>query len=203
MFFWTDYARFVISLFAVVGPFTAVPAFLSLTNGMASTERSRLALTASATAALVLIAAALTGQLLLVALGASIGSLRVGGGFVLLMMAFSMLNPGDSPRQEKFSKKACGIVPLGLPLLAGPGAISAVIVESQSHACPTHTVVVIACVAVVCGVAWCVLRLAQPIGERIGQSGLDVVSRLFGLFLAAMAVQIIAQGLRALFPALG
>jgi multiple antibiotic resistance protein len=199
---WPEYSRFAVSLFAILTPFAAVPAFLSLTQGLPSPERSRIATAAAGTAALVLVAAALLGNIALAALGTSLGSLRVGGGLVLLAMAFSMLNPRAAGRRAPRGSPASGIVPLGLPLLAGPGSISSVIVEMHNGAGLDHATAVIACVVSTCAVTWLILRLAQPIGERIGQDGLDVLSRLFGLLLAAIAVEIITAGLRALFPIL-
>jgi multiple antibiotic resistance protein len=200
---WPEYSRFAISLFAILTPFAAVPAFLSITEGLPSLERSRTATQAAGTAALVLVVAALMGNVILAALGTSLGSLRVGGGLVLLTMAFSMLTSSDAvlpPGAENHCSG--GIVPLGLPLLAGPGSISSVIVEMRHGSGIVHASVVIVCVLSTCVTVWAILRLAEPIGERIGQSGLNVLNRLFGLLLAAIAVEIIAAGLRSLFPLL-
>jgi multiple antibiotic resistance protein len=204
MLTWSEYSSFAISLFAILTPFAAVPAFLSLTEGLTSVERLRTATTAASTAAIVLVVAALLGQMILTVLGASLGSLRVGGGLVLLLTALSMLNPRDDRRRPGSKQSpSAGIVPLGLPLLAGPGAISAVIVEMHHGEGVEHAAVVVLCVVSSCVAVWMILRLAQPIGERIGQSGLNALSRLFGLLLAAIAIKIIAVGLRSLFPALG
>jgi multiple antibiotic resistance protein len=208
---WTEYSGFAISLFAILTPFGVLPVFLSLTAGLPSTKCSRVATIAALTAALVLVAAALLGWLILAALGTSIGSLRVGGGLVLLLMAFSMLNPHEGPssravelgRNTVAQTPSGGIVPLGLPLLAGPGAISTVIVEMRHGAGFCHDALVIACILSTCGMAWALMRLAQPIGKHLGPSGLTVMRLLFGLLLAANAVEIITDGLRALFPILG
>jgi multiple antibiotic resistance protein len=129
--------------------------------------------------------------------------LRVGGGLVLLLMALSMSNPGDaSVRRAGRNTSSGAIVPLGVPLLAGPGSISSVMVEMRHGSGIFHATAVILCVVTTCATVWAVLRFAQPIGDRIGQTGLDILSRLFGLLLAAMAVKIIASGLRSLFPIL-
>jgi multiple antibiotic resistance protein len=207
---WTEYTNFAISLFAILTPFVALPAFLSLTAGLDPNERSRVATVAALTAALVLVVAAVLGKLILAAFGTSIGSLRVGGGLVLLLMAFSALNPreasflrpADPGRSTVVDRQSGGIVPLGLPLLAGPGSISSVIVEMRHGAGLGHEALVIACILATCSTAWGLLRLAQPIGRRIGPSGLTAMSRLFGLLLAAVAVEVITDGLRALFPIL-
>jgi multiple antibiotic resistance protein len=106
---------------------------------------------------------------MLAALGTSLGSLRVGGGLVLLTMAFCMLRSRDA-RAEPDTPGAGGIVPLGLPMLAGPGAIGSVIVEMRHGSGMVHATVVIACVLSNCVTVWGILRLAEPIGERIGQT---------------------------------
>src|SRR5262249_18916194 len=114
MLSWPEYTRFAMSLFAILTPFAAVPLFLNLTEGLPSPEKSRTARAAASTAAVVLVVAALTGHVILAAFGTSLGSLRVGGGLVLLITAFSMLRPARArPRSER--DPTGGIVPLGLP----------------------------------------------------------------------------------------
>lgn len=201
---WLEYPHFAASLLAILTPFAAVPAYLSLTHDLPTWEQSRSALLAAGTAAAVLIIAALMGPVIMGLLGVSVASLRVDGGLVLLLMALSMSNPGDtSVRQASPNASSGAIVPLGVPLLAGPGSISSVMVEMHHGAGIFHAAAVILCVLTTCATVWAVLRFAQPIGHWIGETGLDIASRLFGLLLAAMAVKIIAVGLRSLFPVLG
>lgn len=207
---WSEYTRFVISLFAILTPFAAIPIYLGLTEGRSQTERQAIARTAVLTVVAVLWASALAGDVVLQILGTSLDSFRVGGGIVLLLMALSMLNARVSPVQqthdevsEAEGKTAIGVVPLGLPLLAGPGAISSVIIEMHRSDSLLHQALVLACIAVVALGLWVSLRLAEPIGARLGRTGLNILNRLFGLLLAAVAVEIIAVGLRALFPGLG
>jgi multiple antibiotic resistance protein len=200
---WSEYPHFAASLLAILTPFAAVPPYLSLTRGLTTWERSHSAVLAAGTAAAVLITAGLIGPVVLGALGVSVGSLRVGGGLVLLLMALSMSNPSDNPVPRASRDASGAIVPLGVPLIAGPGSISSVMVEMRHGAGIFHAVAVILCVLTTCATVWAVLRFAQPIGDRIGQTGLDILSRLFGLLLAAIAVKIIAVGARSLFPVLG
>src|SRR5260370_15093908 len=149
---WPEYSRFAISLFAILTPFAAVPAFLSISEGLASPERSRTATQAAGTAALVLVVAALMGNVILAALGTSLGSLRVGGGLVLLTMAFSMLTSSEArlPAGAE-NRHPGGVVPLCLPLLAGPGSISSGIVDVRHRSGIVHASVVIVCVLSTCG----------------------------------------------------
>jgi multiple antibiotic resistance protein len=203
-----EYARFVISLFAILSPFAAIPLFLTLTGGFDTKQKSRTAAAASATVAAVLIVSAFAGEPILAALGTSLDAFRVGGGIVLLLVALSMLSAQTSTVQHRPEEAAdadtsssVGVVPLGIPLLAGPGSISAVIIEMSGGAVG-HQAAIVLCILIVCLTTWAILRLAYPIGRQLGKIGLNVLSRLFGLILAAIAVQVMATGLRALFPGL-
>lgn len=206
---WQEYSKFVIALFAILTPFAAIPIFLGLTEGRSERERNLIAQQAVLTVASVLIVSALVGDLVLRLLGTSLDSFRVGGGLVLLLIALSMLNANVSAMKqtegeasEAEGRSAIGVVPLGLPLLAGPGAITTVIIQMQKGHGPMHGGLIIGCIVFVCLLLWGSLRLAGPIGNRLGQIGLNIMSRLFGLLLASVAVETIATGLRALFPGL-
>jgi multiple antibiotic resistance protein len=203
------YARFLISLFAILSPFAAIPLFLTLTDNFDTQQKSRTAAAASATVAAVLIISGLAGELILTALGTSLDAFRVGGGIVLLLVALSMLSAQTSTVQHRpeetvdaDTSSSVGVVPLGIPLLAGPGSISAVIIEMNHAPSFAHQVAIVGCILIVCTATWAILRLAYPIGRRLGRIGLNVLSRIFGLILAAIAIQVMATGLRALFPGL-
>ena len=205
----SDYVRFLVSLFAILTPFAALPTFLTLTQGETPEQQRLTALTAARTVAGVLIAASLSGDAVLSVLGASIHSFRVGGGLVLVLMSLSMLSAKVSSVQQSAEeavavedRTSSGVVPLGIPLLAGPGAISSVIVEGHRIASIWHQVGVIACIIVVAAALYWSLRLAVPIGEKLGRFGLNIINRLFGLLLAAIGVEMMAGGLRALFSGL-
>ena len=198
-----EYSRFVISLLAVLGPISALPIFLSHTKSLSSVETSRTAIIAAGTAALVLVAAALMGQSVLRMLGTSLGSLQIAGGLVMLLMALSGLNPRDVPGTPDGEEgPSAGVVPLGFPVLAGPGSISSVIVAMRHGSGVGNTAMVIACVLAVCVAAWLVLRAAHPIRHYLGRRGTSALSRFFAFLLAAIAVEIITAGLRSLFPGL-
>ena len=206
---WTEYSRFVIALFAILTPFAAIPLFLNLTAGQSEKERARTARTAVLTIAILLVSSALLGDAILRLIGTSLDSFRVGGGIVLLLMALSMLSAQVSSVQqtpdevrEAINKDAVGVVPIGIPLLAGPGSISAVIIQMERSADYFHQALIIACILFVCGLVWGALALATFIGERLGRTGLNILNRIFGLLLAAIAVEVIAAGLRGLFPGL-
>lgn len=204
------YLRFAVALFTILTPFAAIPIFLALTDGYSRRAKRKAAVTATITVATVLTVSVLSGDALLALLGTSLPSFRVGGGIVLLLMGLSMLHAQVSPVQQTGPERAeaeardnVGVVPLGLPLLAGPGSISTVIIENQRSSDWRHTAALIAVILGVCTTVYIFLWAADPIGRRMGTIGLNIVNRLFGLLLAAIAVEIMAKGLLALFPALG
>ena len=205
---WQEYLRFVVTLTAVLDPFLAVPIFVSATAGYRASQRKRLARIVTITVFLVLTGAALFGEGLLRLLGASLPAFQVGGGLVLLLMALAMLNAkvGEmrqtrAEAEELESGELSGVVPLAVPLLAGPGAISTTIIAAQRGGV-AHTAALIGCVLLVCVLLWSLLRLAHAVGARMGTTGLNIATRLLGLLLAAIAIQTMAEGLRILFPGL-
>jgi multiple antibiotic resistance protein len=207
---WTEYTRFFTALLVILDPFMAVPIFLSLTHSCTAAERRRVANIATLSVVLILVVSALSGERLLVFMGTSLASFRVGGGIVLLLMALSMLRAQpdtlrttESEVSARDGAQGVAVVPLAIPLLAGPGAISTVIIQMHRSTEPLEPLLVIACIFLVCSVLWVVLRLAAPIGNTLGETGLNIINRLFGLILAAIAVEVMSNGLRQLFPVLG
>ena len=204
-----EYLRFVVTLTAVVDPFLAVPFFITLTTQRSDDERRRLAQAVAFTVFVVLGVAAFAGEALLEMIGASLAAFRVGGGLVLLLMSLAMLNAqAGGVRQSHAEAKELeagelqGVVPLAIPLLAGPGAISTTIIAAEGGGL-AHQLVIVLCIAVVCLVSWITMRASSRIAARMGTTGLNVATRILGLLLAAMAVQTMAVGLRQLFPGLG
>ena len=203
-----EYLRFLVTLTAVLDPFLAVPIFLALTASRDAAARKALVRVVGLTVFAVLTASALLGEAILQAIGASLAAFRVGGGLVLLLMALAMRNAqAGGVRQsrqeadELESGELSGVVPLAVPLLAGPGAISTTIIAAQKGGL-AHLAAIIACIAVVSALTWVVLRAAHAIGGRLGTTGLNIATRLLGLLLAALAIQTMAEGLRQLFPGL-
>ncbi len=205
---WQEYLRFAVTLTAVLDPFLAVPIFVSVTAGGGVRGRLRLAAVVTITVFLVLTGAALFGERLLRLLGASLPAFQVGGGLVLLLMALAMLNAqvGEirqtrAEARELKEREYSGVVPLAVPLLAGPGAIGTTIIAAQVGGV-LHHLALVGCIALVCALLWIMLRLAHAIASRMGTTGLNIATRLLGLLLAAIAIQTMADGLRVLFPGL-
>ncbi len=205
----SEYLRFVVTLTAVVDPFLAVPFFITFSASRSDAERRRLAQVVAFTVFLVLAVSAFVGEALLELIGASLSAFRVGGGLVLLLMALAMLNAqaggvrqSQAEARELEQGELHGVVPLAIPLLAGPGAISTSIIAAEGGSL-AHQLTIVLCIAVVCVVSWLTMRAAHRIAARMGTTGLNIATRILGLLLAAMAVQTMAVGLKQLFPGLG
>jgi MarC family membrane protein len=203
-----EYLRYLVTLTAVLDPFLAIPIFIGVTAGQDSAAQRRLANVITLTVFLVLAGAVFLGEALLKVMGASLEAFQVGGGLVLLLMALAMLNaqagemrqtPAEAAELE--AGEVSGVVPLAVPLLAGPGAISTSIIAGEAGGA-THKLALVGCILVVCAVLWWILRVAHVLGERVSKTGLNVATRLLGLLLAAIAIQTMAEGLRRLFPGL-
>ena len=202
----TEYTKIFISLFAIIDPVGNIPLIIAFTAEMAVDRRARVGKIASLTVFGILLAALLLGELILEFFGISIHSFRTAGGILLLLMGIEMLNTKKQlpdPGDDGESTATIAIVPLSTPLLAGPGAISAVILDAHKGTGIAHYGVMACIILVLCVSVWFTFRIAPLIAQRLGHMGANIVSRLMGLLVAAIAVEFIAGGLRGLFPALG
>lgn len=198
-----------ITLIALVGPFSMIPIFLATTTGFTARRRARFARTVAVSVTVALLAATFLGMPFLGVLGVSLGAMQVGGGIIVLLLAIAMVLGKEtsfkgSPAAdegEELELQPASIVPLAVPLLAGPAAFSYVMGNSawHSHADLIHILVPILAVGVTC---WVTFHTASRAGKVIRQSTLDIVERIGGFVLAAMAVEMMAAGLRGLFPVL-
>ncbi|WP_186250692.1 MarC family protein [Burkholderia gladioli] len=204
-----DLLKSFISLLALINPLGAVPFFLSLTASQGDEERRRTVRIAAVSVFFVIVVTTLLGQQIIRFFGISVGSLEVGGGIIMLLMAINMLNAqmGNArstpeERDEAESKNSVAVVPLAIPLLTGPGSISTVIVYSANAAHWYDRLGLVAIGAVIAGLCFVAMRLAEPIAHWIGRTGINIATRLMGLMLSALAVEFIVDGLKALLPAL-
>ncbi|MFT4508389.1 MarC family protein [Caballeronia sp. 15711] len=198
-----------ISLLALINPVGAIPFFLSLTTDMSSSEKAGTIRIASISVFCVIAVTALLGQQIIAFFGISVGSLQVGGGIVMLLMAINMLNAqvGNTrstpeERHEAEMKNSIAVVPLAIPLLTGPGSISTVIVYSASVVHWYERIGLVMIGAVLAGLCFGALMLAEPIARWVGRTGINIGTRLMGLMLSALAVEFIVNGLKALIPSL-
>lgn len=178
-------------LLVTINPFAALPVFLSATAGMSEAERRRTATRASVIASAILLFLLAFGQLFLEAIGVTLPALRVAGALVLLILGLRMVF-GEVPGGAKGSAPAgdVAVFPLAMPMLAGGGSIAAIVAMTDHTVRSVLEQVVTALVMLaVMAVIWLVLRSAERIQAAIGDTGTNVMSRIMGLVLAALAVQ--------------
>jgi multiple antibiotic resistance protein len=202
----------LVTLLAIVNPIGVIPFFIHFTRNFSLEQRQRTVRVASFTAFVVIAVSALAGLRVLEFFGISLASFQVGGGSLLLTSAMHMLNaqPAESRAQDvdegasrADSGASIAVVPLTIPLLTGPASISTVVIYAEK-ARHFWELGVLVGYGLVIGVAtWLALSAAGRIGRFMGQTGINVMTRLMGLILAAIAVEVMADGLIKLFPVLG
>ncbi|MCU0840678.1 MAG: NAAT family transporter [Thiobacillaceae bacterium] len=203
--------KIAISLFAIVDPIGSVPLFLSATHGWSRERRADAARVAAVTVFVVLGVVVFLGESILSFFGISLASFSVGGGILLLLLAISMMQAQSAPMrqteeeaEEAVERESVGVVPLGIPLLAGPGAITQVIIASHDSGDSLflHQTLLLLPIALVALAVWLTFRAAMPLAHRLGATGIHIVTRIMGLMIAAISVEMIARGLLKLFPGL-
>jgi len=209
MLSWNEYLQLSAGLVSVVNPIGAIPTFIALTNNRSPAERKRIAYVCAFSVAMVLLISLLAGEPILYFLGISLASFRVAGGILILLMGISMLYASHDrsrhtpeERAESYEKESVAVVPLAIPLLSGPGAISTTIVYAHSQHSLPHYLLVIAVILSVSSIVLAALLSAPKIADVMGHTGMNVVTRVMGLILASIAVEFIAKGLITLFPVL-
>jgi len=209
MLHWADYVKFFVALAVIVNPVSALPLFVSMTANNSTAEKRQIARMASTSVAVVLVLAAFLGQPILALFGITIASFKVGGAILILLMAISMMHAAPNRQKqtpeeavEARHKENIAVVPLAIPLLAGPGAISTTIVYATERASLGHLGLIVLCCLLVAAATWVTLRLATPVSIWLGETGVNIATRLMGLLLAAVAVEIFTSGLVVLLPGL-
>jgi len=194
----------VVTLFVTLDPIGLAPIFITLTNGMTATDRRAIGVRATAVATSILVAFALFGQPLLAFLGISLAAFRIAGGLLLFWIAFEMVFERRQARKSATVEQASpdeishiAVVPLAIPLISGPGSISATILLA-SHAADTVALAgLIAVIFVLMAATLAVFLAAAPIDRLLGATGRAVTSRLLGVILAALSIQFVADGVLA------
>ena len=204
-----DAFKIFIALIALVNPLGVLPMFISLTQDFTPAQKQRAIRTAAFTVVAVISTCALLGEQIIKFFGISTASLQVAGGLLILLMSLSMLNAQPSgakttaeERDEAEHKDTIGVVPLGIPLLTGPGAMSTVIVLAGKSNHVSDYAALIGSGVVIAALVWLTLQLAQPIARFMGRTGINIATRIMGLLVAAVAVEFIVEGLKTMLPAL-
>ncbi len=203
----------LVTLLAIVNPLAIVPFFIHYTEGFTRSQRQRTVAVASFSAFVVIAISALAGLRILEFFNISLASFQVGGGMLLLMSSMNMLNaqpaeakPMTNELEDGAEKAAKGasiaVVPLTIPLLTGPATMSTVVIYAEK-AKTFFQLGTLVGYGMVIGVATALcFSLAQPIARVLGKTGINVMTRLMGLILAALSVEVMADGLGKLFPVL-
>ena len=204
----------LVTLLAVVNPLAIVPFFIHYTDGFSSAQRRRTIWVSSFSAFVVIAASALLGLQILEFFGISLASFQVGGGLLLMTSALSMLNaqPAEAranaaevqdAAERSAAQASFAVVPLTIPLLTGPATMSTVVIYADKAKTLLQLSTLVG-YGLVIGLATALcFALAQPIARVLGKTGINVMTRLMGLILAALAVEVMADGLHTLFPILG
>jgi multiple antibiotic resistance protein len=193
--FTDDLLKSVVALFVVVNPIGKVPIFIALTEKMEKQNKKLVSKNAIITTAVLLTVFAVAGIQLLSIFGITIFSFMIAGGILLFIISIEFLTHGEWRHSGSSTSGDSGIVPLAFPLLAGPGAITTVIISLQAYG----WIVSIISIVFIVLVTYLVLQLGNPILRILGRRGSIVTTRVFAIFLAAIAVQYIVEGLRQLF----
>jgi multiple antibiotic resistance protein len=199
----------VVTLFVTIDPPGLAPIFMVLTAGRTAAERRSAALRATLIAGIVLIAFALVGEPLISVLGISLPAFRIAGGLLLFVIAFEMVFGTREERKSAAAQSAVehddlrhvAVFPLAIPLIAGPGAISATILLASQAPGAGGTIGLLVIIVLMIGACLAVFLAADRIEKALGETGRIVVSRLLGLILAALAVQFVADGVTAIVKA--
>lgn len=207
--FFEVYLTIPLALLVIANPLGILPVYINLTAHLEKPIRKRIVRRASLTVILVLVIAFFLGETILAFLGVGMPSFRIGGSLPLLLLSLSMLQAKSSrtrqtpeEMEEAEEDDTLGVVPVGIPLLAGPGTISTAILLRGTATTPEQIGVFIASAFLVGGVSYLTLTLSKPIAGLLGRTGINIMTRLGGLLLAAFAVEIMSRGLLELFPGL-
>lgn len=199
----------ILALVVLVNPFSALTLFLNLTQGYDQKDRKKVAQIACATIVIVVVFFTFVGEYLLRFLGISLGSFQIAGGILVFLIAIGMMNGTGNPVKPNGDEisvqsplAAVAVVPLAIPMMIGPGGISTVIIYASHMPSLLHKISIILagfCIAVFC---YASLMAAGRISRFLGDTGLNIMSRIMGMLLAAVAVEIVVNGVRAVLPML-
>lgn len=196
------------ALFFVVDPFAVIPLFLSITRGDSLAKRRSTALKAAVASTVTLLAFAAAGGLIFKLFGITLGAFRIAGGILLFLMGLDMMRAQRSrvrasPEEELegVEKDEVAIIPLAIPMLAGPGSIATVtVLMSKAQQSVVQIAIVVACVLLTGMLTYVILRAAILVERTLKQTGLNILNRIMGLILASVAVQFVVTGVRDVIP---
>jgi multiple antibiotic resistance protein len=190
--FINELTKSVIALFVVVDPIGNVPIFIALTSRMDKAQKKKTATVAIITAVSLLILFAFAGTRILSIFAINIYSFMIAGGILLFILSIELLTHGTLRYNKENSVEDTGVVPLAFPLLVGPGAMTTVIISFETAGLEITVLAII----IVVGITYLTLLLINPINRILGKRGSMIISRVFAIFIAAIAIQYILNGIR-------
>ncbi|MDE0491124.1 MarC family protein [Psychrobacter celer] len=210
----TEIIKIILAFLVLINPFSALTLFLDLTRGYSMNNRRKVARIACLTIFITISFFTVAGETLLKLLGISIGSFQLAGGILVFLIALNMMNGEGNPvkpDQENFDVEydkysapstASAVVPLAIPMMIGPGGISTVIIYSSQVSGILQVSAILIAGLFISLFCYLALMAAGRISRLLGDTGLNIMSRIMGMLLAAVSIEIIVNGLRTLFPAL-
>ena len=202
-----EYIKLFVGLFAMADPISVAPVFMGVAAGFSLHERRQMAFISALTMLIVMLVFLFSGTLILDVFGVSLGAFTAMGGVILFFMGLDLMksNHEDFSSTEKAKHAtpiSVAIVPIAIPLLAGPGTLSTVIVFSARHDSFEHQVVMLIVFCCLSGVTYALLRGARYIGDFIGVTGLVVFNKIMGMIVLAIAIEFLFDGIALHFPSL-
>jgi multiple antibiotic resistance protein len=201
-------ASLIAALFSMMNPIGNVGVFAGMTTDRSRTEATQIAWTCAAAIAITLLIMAWSGSLMLDFFGITVDSLRAAGGIIVLLIGLQMLF-NKSGHKESYaeledaqSRESIAVVPLAIPLVAGPGTMVTVLVAAQQHPSVLSKVEISVIVVVLAALTGLLFSFAAPIAKRLGKAGIGVVTRIMGMILTAIAMGLLTSGLKGMLPGL-
>ena len=205
----TEYTKMLIGLLAILNPLGAVPIFISLTSGLDISERNTISNVVVYSVLIILFISLFIGEWILFFFGITISSFRVAGGLLILLLSIAMMHGKTSDvkhtaeeAEEGEKKDLIAVVPIATPLLAGPGAISTVILYAHKGTGLWHYFLVGLIILATIVALFIVFKFVPYISKHMSQTAINVFTRIMGLILAAISIEFMARGIKELFPVL-
>ena len=209
MLTWQIYSEFFVAVLIALNPLGNIAFFLSLTSHQSAKEKSKTAIMAAIAIAITIVLTVWLGQRVLDAFGISIGSFRMGAGIAILLVGISMVKNGaDAPPPthaldaDQPLKKNIAVVPLAIPIVAGPATLGVIISQTENIPGIWDELIFSGLGLVATFIIWIIFKFAVPVGRILGQEGINIITRIMGLILMAIAMESMSKGIRLLFPGL-
>ncbi len=204
------YLQYLIGLIAIINPFGFLPVFYSMTDHQYEADRLKTAKTTTISVAIILLVSLFFGKMILDAFSISLNSFRVAGGFLIISIAFTMISGRlGEHKQNKEEKQTdvseydnIGVVPLAMPMMAGPGAIGSTIVWGSNYSSFFDHIGFACGIVIFATGSYVLLRFSAPVVKKLGKTGTNVITRIMGLILMSLGIEFVVTGVRALFPIL-